>query len=483
MQEKSIDEQIADEVAKYYHDPLGFVDFAFEDLELETWQRDLLDHIGKHVMSQMFMGDIPVDAFKAAVAAAHGVGKSCITSLIILWLMSTRPYTRGVVTASTQNQLKTKTWSEIAKWKDKCITGHWFDITATSLSHRSYPKVWRVDALTATAENSESFAGLHNAESTPFFIFDEASSIPDIIFEVAEGGLTDGEPFFLCFGNPTRNTGAFKAKFASPYWHKIHVDARDCRGTNKKLIAQWADEYGEESDFFKVRARGVFPSAGDKQLIPSDAVDSAMTRELPRYLPNEPLLCGIDVSRGGGDDSYIIFRRGKDGRSEKVYKIGPDKTKDSMQLVSIIAGKLTQHNPKHTFIDATGLGGPIYDRIKELGFPCTGVQFAGKPDDEAYADKATEIWFRMKDWLVQGGCIKKNSRLQIELIGREYDTNRRGKLKLESKDDMKKRGVASPDWADALAVTFAHPVHHISEREFAAMEQSNAVDYNPLDNI
>lgn len=482
MQELSIDEQIAEEVVKYYHDPLGFVHFAFEDLVLETWQEALLVEIGKHCMDQMFMGTEPADAFKAAVAAAHGVGKSCITSLIILWLMSTRPYTRGVVTASTQNQLKTKTWSEVAKWKEKCITGHWFDLTATSLSHRSYPKTWRVDALTATAENSESFAGLHNAESTPFYIFDESSAIPDEIFQVAEGGLTDGEPFFLCFGNPTRNTGQFKAKFASPYWHKVHVDARDCRGTNKKLIAQWADEYGEDSDFFKVRARGVFPDSGDKQLIGTDHVEAAMTRDLPRYLPNEPVLCGIDVSRGGGDDSYIIFRRGKDCRSEKVYKIGPDKTKDSMQLVSIIASKLTQHAPRHTFIDATGLGGPIFDRLKELGFPITGVQFGGKPDDEAYADKATEIWFRMKAWLEQGGCIKKHNRLQIELIGREYDTNKRGRLKLEAKEDMKKRGVASPDWADAIAVTFAHPIHQITEEEYVAMEQHENYDYNPLDN-
>lgn len=489
MEDLSIDLEIAAEVAKYYHDPIGFVNFAFElDDEsrviLENWQAELLGAMRDHCVSQMFQGDgEPVMPFKAVVAAGHGVGKSAITAWIILWLMSTRPDTRGVVTAGTQTQLKTKTWAELAKWQDKCITGHWFDLTATAFVHRSYPKTWRVDAMTAREETSDTFAGLHNAESTPFFIFDEASTIADIIWEVAEGGLTDGEPFFIAFGNPVRNTGAFRRKFNSPNWYKAHVDGRDCKGTNKVLIAQWADEYGEDSDFFKIRVKGQFPSSGDKQLIGITTVTSAMSRDLPRHLPNEPLVCGIDVSRGGGDDSFIVFRRGRDGRSEKTYKIGPDKSKDSMLLVSIIAEKMAKHQPQHIFIDASGLGGPIYDRLKQLGFPCTGVQFAGKPDDPMYNNKATEIWFRMKYWLEDGGAIKKSNRLEQELIGREYDTDKAGRLALESKPDMKKRlgEGSSPDWADAIAVTFAHPVHHLPLNQWEHVHNTTNSDYDPMD--
>ena len=122
---------------------------------------------------------------------------SAFTAMIILWIMSTRPNCKGVVTANTGEQLKTKTMSELAKWHTRCITGHWFEMNSMSIVHRAYPKTWRCDALTSREEASEGFAGLHAADSSPFFIFDEASAIPEKIWEVARGGLTDGEAFFL----------------------------------------------------------------------------------------------------------------------------------------------------------------------------------------------------------------------------------------------------------------------------------------------
>ena len=171
--------------------------------------------------------------------------------------MSTRPDSKGVVTANTGDQLKTKTMSEVSKWRSRCITGHWFQMNAMSIVHRAYPDSWRVDAQTCREENSEAFAGLHAADSTPWYLFDEASAIPEKIWEVAKGGLTDGEPMHICFGNPTRNNGSFYECFRknSHRWITRQIDSRKAKMTNKRLIEQWIEDFGEDSDFVRVGDR------------------------------------------------------------------------------------------------------------------------------------------------------------------------------------------------------------------------------------
>lgn len=202
-----IDIDLASEVSRFYDDPVGFCLFAFpwgepgtalqEFHGLDEWQQELLTEIGYQVTKRGFDGVNAVDPIQVAVSSGHGIGKSFFTAMVILWIMSTRPHCKGVVTANTGEQLKTKTMSELAKWQSMCITGHWFEMNAMSINHRAYPKTWRCDALTSREEASEGFAGLHAAASSPFFIFDEASAIPEKIWEVAKGGLTDGEAFFL----------------------------------------------------------------------------------------------------------------------------------------------------------------------------------------------------------------------------------------------------------------------------------------------
>ncbi len=218
-----IDIQLADEIAQFYDDPLGFVYFSFQWKEPNTplhgfdgpddWQIDILKTIGEAVKDRKFNGVDPVDPIQIAVSSGHGIGKSALSAWIILWIMSTRANSKGVVTANTGDQLKTKTMSEVSKWRSRCITGHWFEMNAMSIVHRAYPDTWRVDAQTCREQNSESFAGLHCADSTPWYLFDEASAVPEKIWEVARGGLTDGEPMHFVFGNPTRNTGSFKECF------------------------------------------------------------------------------------------------------------------------------------------------------------------------------------------------------------------------------------------------------------------------------
>jgi len=495
------DIQLAEEIGQFYDDPLGFVLFAFPWGEPGTalqgfdgpdqWQRELLTAMGNQVKERKFNGVNAVDPIQISVASGHGIGKSAFTGMIIMWIMSTRPHCKGVVTANTGEQLKTKTMSELAKWHSMCITGHWFEMNAMSIAHRAYNKSWRCDAQTSREENSESFAGLHAASSTPFYIFDEASAIPEKIWEVAKGGLTDGEPMHICFGNPTRNNGSFYDCFRknSHRWVTRSIDSRTTKMTNKRLIQTWIDDFGEDSDFVRVRVRGVFPRGGDMQFIPSDVVYDAMRRGSGAYLGDDPLICGIDVARGGDDNCMIQFRRGKDAKSEKVYKISGEKSRDSMKLVSLLTMILDRHKPDVSFLDATGLGGPVGDRLRQLGYHVIDVHFGGNAtNDKLYKMRTAEMGAKCRQWLLDGGAITNDPQLELELTSREFGHNDKDQLVLERKKDLKKRIGVSPDWADALYLTFAQevpkrevPRGHLDRNPYVRVQSRK--DYNPLDSM
>lgn len=508
---------IAEDCSQFYDDPYGWVlwafDWGYDALEgfdgPDKWQREFLESLGNEIKTRRFNGIDPVDPVREAVASGHGIGKSALSSWLILFIMSTRPHAKGVVTANTGEQLRTKTWAELGKWRTRCQTGHWFEYNtgkgSMSMYHKSWPESWRVDAQTCREENSEAFAGLHSATSTPFYLFDEASAVPDKIWEVAEGGLTDGEPMFFCFGNPTRNNGRFYNCFMrqSHRWVTNQIDSRTAKMTNKSLIKQWADDWGEDSDFFRVRVRGRFPRAGDMQFIPNDVVTDAQKRGPGMYLGDDPLICGIDVARGGDDDCFIQFRRGKDAKSEKVYRIPGEKSRDSMRVVSVFTEVLDRHKPDVTFLDSTGIGGPIGDRLRQLGYHVIDVGFGDKADnDKKYYNKTAEMAYRCRQWLMDGGAIADHPALEMQLTNREYMHNDKGQLVLESKKDVKKRlsgntmssndisAGGSPDWSDALYLTFAQMVPKRREprgvldsapqaREYLVNKDQR--DYDPLD--
>jgi len=495
-----VDLLLADECSQYYADPYGWVLWAFDwgYGELtgfdgpDIWQRDTLIDIGKQVAARGFDGVTPVDPIREATASGHGIGKSALTAWLILWIMSTRPYAKGIVTANTSDQLRTKTWGELGKWRSRCIIGHWFEYNngrgSMSLYHQSWPESWRVDAQTCREENSEAFAGLHSANSTPFYLFDEASAVPDKIWEVAEGGLTDGEPMFFVFGNPTRNTGKFRECFTRQKhrWSTRQIDSRTAKMTNKKLIEEWRRDWGEDSDFFRVRVLGRFPRAGDMQFMSSDDVAAAMKRGPGRYLGDDPLICGIDLARGGDDNCMIQFRRGQDAKSEKVYRIPGEKSRDSMVVAAKIADVLDRHKPDVTFLDVGSMGGPIGDRLRQLGYHVIDIGFGHKASDEKrYANKTAEMGARCREWIINGGSIPDDSQLETELTSREFGHDDKDRLVLQRKKDMKKLIGVSPDWADALYLTFAQPVPKRDvprgqlDAAIAVRSQSNN-DYDPL---
>jgi hypothetical protein len=463
---------LAQKVGSFRGDPYGFVMFAYpwgEKGELQEysgpdeWQTKLLKEIGEEVRKRDFNGRDPVSPIRVAISSGHGIGKSVLVAWLVDWIMSTRPGAQGTITANTFQQLDTRTWAQIRRWTKLCIVSHWWSIGAGSMTsnYSKSPKDWQCSPQSCREENSEAFAGQHAAGSSSFYIFDEASAIPDKIFEVAEGGLTDGEPMIFLLGNPTRNSGKFhRACFGSERnrWMNQSIDSRNSKFTNKVQIQEWIDDYGEDSDFVRVRVRGLPPRAGDLQFIGSDLVYEAQKREV-MTLPDDPLVMGIDYARGGNDKTVIRFRKGLDGRSIKPIKIAGEKSRDSMLVATRIADLIVQHKPAAVFGDATGgsIGGPINDRLRQLGHQVIDVQYGGQSPDSHYANMRSYMWAKCRDWLSRG-AIDADRELEQDLVSPGSKHDKHDRVLLESKEDMKKRGIDSPDDADSLCSTFAAPV-------------------------
>lgn len=474
------DEKLADELAEFYDDPLGFVLFAYpwgepgplrDAAGPDEWQTAFLEQLGKEVRERGFDGITAVAPIRMARASGHGIGKSTMAAWLTNWIMSTRPHSVGTVTANTVAQLETKTWAAIQTWTKRCITAHWWVAGAERLYRIGAKESWFCSPQTCRKENSEAFAGQHAATSTSWYLFDEASAVPDEIYDVAEGGLTDGEPMEFLFGNPTRNTGKLhRVVFGSEQdrWNRGSIDSRDSGISNKKTIQEWLDDYGEDSDFFRVRVRGLAPRASELQFIDQDRIWQAQKRPAVA-LADDPLVAGLDVSGGGSAWTVLRFRRGVDGRSIEPVRLSGEQSRDRSVIIAKIAEVLRDPRPERKiaalFVDSA-FGAPIVERLHTLGFhQVIEVSFGAQSFDRHQANMRAYMWNRMKDWLLRGGIPstdgatrKDGEKLEGDLTGPGYHINRSNQLVLESKKQMQDRGQASPDDGDALALTFAQDV-------------------------
>lgn len=460
-----IDELLAGELAKYRYDPLGFIMFILPwgegDLKgfdgPDEWQRDVLNDLGRELKRTEAEGG----SIQLSVASGHGIGKSALIAWLILFWMSTRPDCQVVVTANTGIQLETKTWRELAVWHKRSLNKHWFEYTATKFFSRHHPETWFSSAIPWNEQRSEAFAGTHAKDV--LYLFDEASAIADVIWEVSEGAMTTPSATWVAFGNPTRATGRFRecfddGKFAHR-WISRKVDSRNAKMADRKKIDEWEEDYGEDSDFFRIRVRGEFPRSASRQFIDSEIVKEALAR-VP--VGEGPVVMGVDVARFGDNDTVILVRQG-----DRVWTPTSYNGLDTQQVASVVAEKIKEHNPDAIFIDGVGVGGGVVDRLRALGFEVADVNSGHRATDErSYTNLRAEMWAKIRDWLRRGGCIPEHDRLARELVAIEYDFDRRNRLMLERKDDMRRRGVMSPDFADALALTFAQEV---TFREWANM--------------
>lgn len=473
--------ELINDIASYSADPYGFVLYSFpwgigelKDFNgPDAWQTKILTDIKNKTINYQ-------QAIQMAIASGHGIGKSALVAWLILWALSTMEDTKGVVTANTESQLKTKTWAELAKWYRLFIAKHWFNFTATAIysASKEHEKTWRIDMVAWSERNTEAFAGLHNQGKRILLIFDEASAIPDNIWEVSEGALTDEktEIFWLVFGNPTRNTGKFFECFGKNRhrWTTEQIDSRTVKITNKEQIANWEKDYGEDSDFFRVRVRGVFPNTSNRQFIPTSFIEPARGKHIPEQAYNfAPRVIGVDPSWSGDDETVVFLRQGNMSKLLAVYK----RIEDDFITAGYISKLEDEWKADAVFVDM-GYGTGIISAGKQLGRRWILVPFGSESNNPGYLNKRAEMWGMMKDWLKEGGIIPDDPILCAELAGPEYFVRLNGKIQLEGKDDMKKRGLSSPNRADALALTFAQPV--LNKNKSKAQEFSNTKKYDPL---
>jgi len=480
-QVRDIEAELHEQAAEYYADPLGYVMFAFPwgepgsslaaYKEPRFWQCEFLEWLGGEIKDRGFDGITPVAPIRGAVSSGHGAGKGALTGMLTNFIMSTRRDAKGTVTANTSTQLDDKTWAAILWWNKMAITSHWFEANTQILYRQGYRESWRVTPQTCAPENSEAFAGQHSERSTSFYINDEDSNVPGTIHEVQEGGLAKGEPMYFLFGNPTRRSGAFyDAVFGTMRhrWKSWIIDVRKVEGHNAALVQQYTEDYGEDSDFFRVRVTGLPPSASDAQFIDSDRVIAAQRREVT-VLPDEPLVAGCDLAWGGSDFNVIRFRRGADARSIPSIRIPGKLTRDPAVLTNRLADVLTAdyggRKVDMLFLDSAGIAGPIAARLRELGHKnLQEVNFGADSPDPKRRYYRDHMWAEMKEWLATG-AIDKLPRLEIDLQSPGLRPDSKQRIWLESKEDIKKRGEKSPDDGDALALTFAAKVARAKKAE------------------
>lgn len=463
-------------------DPEAFVLFVFPWKQANTplqhfqgprkWQREVLRKVKAHVAKQKDASMYEV--LRMATASGRGIGKSALVSWLILWMLTTRIGSTTIVSANSESQLRSITWAEITKWAALLINSHWFELSATrvmpakwiaELVERDLKKgtrYWAVEGRLWSEENPDSYAGVHNHDGV-MVVFDEASGIPDAIWSVTAGFFTENTPnrFWCAFSNPRRNEGYFFEAFHAKrnFWITQNIDAREVEDTDKAVYQQIIDEYGENSPQAKVEVYGQFPEEGDDQFIPPHTVDAAIAR--PAYQDEyAPRVVGVDPARSGADFTVIVVRQGRDLIAVRRYQ-----GEDTMATVGRVIDAIEEFQPTLVVLDEGGLGYGILDRLKEQRYKVVrGVNFSWKSKTPAmYANKRAELWGNMREWL-QTAHLPNDRQLKADLTAPHQKPNSSGSIQLEAKKDMKSRGLASPDSADALACTFAYPVSAREER-------------------
>lgn len=404
------------------------------------WQREFLEAIAKGER-------------RISVRAGHGVGKSTACAWALLWHCLTRMPQKAVCTAPTAAQLFDALFSEVRHWTNRLPAPlrDTLDVFSDRIVQKGAPESSFISARTSSAERPEALAGIHSEHV--LLICDEASAIPEAVFESAAGSMSGHSATTILIGNPTRNTGLFFKTHhqLSSDWKTMHVSCLDNRLVSRDFVEQIKSTYGENSNAFRVRVLGEFALRDDDSLIAADLVDAAMSRDIALD-PQADLIFGCDIARFGSDRSVICKRRGN-----VVVEMRHWSGEDLMGTVGRIVHEAELDKPAEICVDSIGLGGGVADRLRELGFNVVDVNVS---ESNALNQQAfrlrDELWLATKDWLeTRAVRLPKDDELRQELIGPTYSFTSNGKIKVEGKSEMKRRGMRSPDLADSLCLTFA----------------------------
>jgi hypothetical protein len=402
---------------------------------------------------------------RISVRAGHGVGKSTACSWALIWHMVTRFPQKAVVTAPTSAQLFDALYSETKAWINKLPPAlkELFEVFSDRIVLKDAPESSFISARTSSAERPEALAGVHSEHV--LLVVDEASAVHEAVFEAAAGSMSGHSATTIMISNPTRNSGLFyKTHHAlASDWFRMHVSCLNSPLVSSDFVRQIKATYGEDSNAYRIRVLGEFALADDDTLIPADLVDSAIDRDI---VPpeDEQIVYGVDVARYGTDRTALCKRRGN-----VVLEIKSWGGLDLMQTVGTIVNEAKLDNPEEICVDTIGLGSGVADRLREMGYNVVDVNVAESSAMNPNANKLRDdLWMSVKDWLgTRAVKLPKDDILRQELVAPRYTFTSLGKIVVESKDSMRRRGMRSPDLADALCLTFAGQAAQIGGRALA----------------
>jgi hypothetical protein len=432
-------------MARYRDDPVAFAR-EVAGIEPDEWQVELLDAVAAPAIRRV------------SVRSGHGVGKSTGVALAAVWHVLMRVPSKTVVTAPTSSQLFDACFAEmknVAK-RLKPPFDNLLELKSDRIELKSHPESTFISCRTSRAEQPEALAGVHSP--SVLLIADEASGIPSSVFEAASGSMSGHSATTILTGNPTRNTGFFYDTHnrLREDWYTMHVSCVDSPRVSEDFVEDMKRRYGEDSPAYHVRVLGNFPPSEEDTVIPVSLIEHAMANDIKVH-EDTIAIWGLDVARQGGDASVLAKRQGP-----VIHPLTVWRNLDLMQLTGAVKAEYDamppSKRPAEIIVDSNGFGAGVLDRLRELGLPARGLNVSERAmAKDTYLNLRAELWFKMKMYLEgMDVSLPRDDALYAELAAPRYHFTSAGKLQVESKDSMKKRGVASPDRADAVALSLAN---------------------------
>jgi len=394
---------------------------------------------------------------KISIRSGHGTGKSTAASWAMLWFFLMRMPNKVVVTAPTSSQLFDALFAELKRWINELPPAfeQAINVKSDRVEHIAAPSEMFISARTSRAETPEALAGVHSEHV--MLVVDEASGVPEQVFEAAAGSMSGHSAVTIMLSNPTRSSGTFyesQTRLSDSWWTR-RWSCVDSPLVSDEFVEEMRQRYGEESNAFRIRVLGEFPLADDDTIIPFHLVESATHRDI-EISEETKAVWGLDVARFGTDCTALCKREGP-----VVTEIRSWRGLDLMQTVGRVVAEYEalspSKRPREILVDSIGLGSGVVDRLRELDLPVRGINVAESPSmKETYTNLRSELWFKAKAWLEDRSCkLPQNDKLVAELTSIRYSFTSSGKMKAESKDEMRRRGLSSPDLADAFCLTMA----------------------------
>jgi phage terminase large subunit len=430
-------------VRAYYADPVRFVK--------EILGAEPLDYQAE------FLQAIASGERKLSVRSGHGTGKSTAASWAMLWFVLLRFPNKVVVTAPTSGQLFDALFAELKRWINELPDALKvaLEVKNDRVELAAAPSEAFISARTSRAETPEALAGVHS--ENVMLVIDEASGVPEQVFEAAAGSMSGHSAVTIMLSNPTRSSGTFfesQTRLASSWWTR-RWSCLESPLVSEEFVDEMRLRYGEDSNAFRIRVMGEFPLADDSTIIPYHLAQAAVTRDVEPP-PNRRPIWAVDPARFGSDRTAFCRRVGS-----VITEITSWQGLDTMQTVGRVKAEYDAQashlRPTEIMVDSIGIGAGVVDRLRELGLPVRGVNVSEAPSmGGSYVNLRTELWFKTKAWLEDRSCkIPDNADLLSELTSIRYSFTSSGKMAAESKDQMKRRGLKSPDLADAVCLTMA----------------------------